>query len=1012
MTQLPYYEDYSPGAGARTAPRARLRTDAAALDLGGRWRFRLGPTADPGEETWRTDYDDAAWDELPVPSHWVLHGDGAYGRPWYTNVRYPFPVDPPRVPTENPTGDHRRRFTVPAGGAWSEAERVLLRFDGVESAYRVWLNGAEVGVGKGSRLAQEFDVTGAVRTGENLLVVRVHQWSSASYLEDQDQWWLPGIFREVTLLARPAARLDDVWLRAEYDHATGTGRLAAEIDAPAAAYPVVLEIPELGVAHRWERAEDVGAVDVGAVRPWSAEDPRRYEAVVTAAGERAALLVGFRTVRIEGDRFTVNGRPVAFHGVNRHEIHADRGRVFDAEHARADLELMKRHNVNAIRTSHYPPHPGVLDLADELGFWVIDECDLETHGFEQAGWRDNPGDDPRWADACLDRIARTVERDKNHPSVIMWSLGNESGTGRNLAAMAAWVHGRDPGRPVHYEGDYTGDYTDVYSRMYATLEECAAIGAESGPIRFAAPAQAARLRRRPFVLCEYAHAMGNGPGALDAYEELFDRHPRLHGGFVWEWRDHGLRTRTPDGTGYFAYGGDFGEPVHDGNFVMDGLVLSDDTPSPGLAEFAAVAAPVRLAFDPGEERIVLTSRRHSADTADLRVRWEVQVDGRTAGGGEVPVKAVPPQGSAGADAPPALLSALRAADGGEVWLTITAELAEETAWAPAGHVVAAHQVDCTTAPQRGRAARPHGALPPGPARAVRPERGAGGLALGPARFDPDTGRLLRLGDAEVAGPLLELWRAPTDNDLGTAPHTYLPDDHGPEVGTEVPSWAKQWRDRGLDRLLHRTAEVRADGHRLVVRARVGAAGTSLGVDVTATYTSAGAELFLHLTAVPTGEWDCPWPRLGVRLDLPAALSGAEWFGTGPHESYPDSRRAALVGTYGAPIDDLGVRYSKPQETGHRSGTRWVRLTGPVPGLRVRAVGGSEVGFTAARHTAQELSAAAHPHELPDSAGTYLYLDAAQHGLGSRSCGPDVRPGHILWPAAYSIGLALSALPAD
>lgn len=1014
MTDLPYYEDFAPGAGNRTSPRARLRTDAPALELGGRWRFRLWPTADPGEETWREDYDDGDWDELPVPSHWVLYGDGAYGRPWYTNVQYPIPVDPPHVPTANPTGDHRRRFTVPADGAWADSDLVLLRFDGVESTYRVWLNGVEIGVGKGSRLAQEFDVTGAVRSGENLLVVRVHQWSSASYLEDQDQWWLPGIFREVTLLARPAARLDDVWLRAEYDHTTGAGRVDAEIDAPAAAYPVVLSIPELGIEQRWEHAGDVGGVDVGTVRPWSAEIPHRYEAVVSAAGEQARLHVGFRTVRIEGDRFVVNGRPVAFHGVNRHEIHADRGRVYDAEHARSDLALMKLHNVNAIRTSHYPPHPGVLDLADELGFWVIDECDLETHGFEQAGWRDNPSDDPRWEHAYLDRIRRTVERDKNHPSVVMWSLGNESGTGRNLARMSAWVHQRDPARPVHYEGDYTGDYTDVYSRMYPSLQECAAVGGESGHIKGAGPAQAARIRSRPFVLCEYVHAMGNGPGAIGAYEELFDRYPRLHGGFVWEWRDHGLRTRTPEGAGYFAYGGDFGEPVHDGNFVMDGLVLSDGTPSPGLAEFAAFVAPVRLDFDPVTGRVALASRRHSADTADLRVVWSVQVDGAVTADGPVPLPAIAPGEQAAADAPSALLAALRGAGRGEVWVTIAAELAEATAWAPAGHRVAARQVDCTAAPLRGGGPRPLAVRPPGAAAAARPVREDGVIAVGPARVSAGTGELLHLGELELGGPLLELWRAPTDNDRGTAPHAYEQADPALTggAGIEAPSSAQRWHERGLDRLLHRTGSVRVDGHRLVVRSRTGAAGTSLGVDVTVTYTSAGEELFVRVDAVPTPGWDCTWPRLGIRLDLPIGLRNAQWFGTGPQESYPDSSRAALVGTYRAPIDELSVAYSRPQETGHRSQTRWVRLTGTAPGLKARSVGDARVGFTAARHTAQDLATAAHPHELPESTGTHLYLDVAQHGLGSRACGLDVLPQHALWPATRSFTVALKALPAE
>ena len=661
MTAPEYVEGYEPGSGARVPPRSRLSTDSASLDLCGEWSFRLWPHADPGEDVWSPDYDDSDWDRLVLPTHWVLHGDGAYGRPIYTNVTYPFPVDPPHVPDDNPTGDHRRWFTLPDEQAWTDAEQVLLRFDGVESTYRVWLNGAEVGVGKGSRLVQEFDVTPLLRVGDNVLVVRVHQWSAASYLEDQDQWWMPGIFREVTLLARPRGRVEDTWLDAGYDHSTGQGRLRVEVTAADDAYPVTLSIPELGLSVRWEHPaelERAAELDVGRVEPWSADSPRLYGAQVASAGERLALRVGFRSVQVDRDRLLVNGRPVVFRGVNRHEVDADRGRVFDVDHARADLLLMKRHNINAIRTSHYPPHPGVLDLADELGFWVVDECDLETHGFQLVGWRDNPSDDDRWRDAYLDRIERTVERDKNHPCVVMWSLGNEAGTGRNLAAMSAWVRQRDPGRPVHYEGDHAGEYTDVYSRMYPTPAEVAAIGAPLPDIEGPADARAARLWSMPFVMCEYIHAMGNGPGLVDTYQRLVDASPRVAGGFVWEWRDHGLRARTPDGAEYFAYGGDFGEEVHDGNFLLDGLVRSDSTPTPGLAEVAAVFAPVRVALASGDEPVLLvTNRQHSADTGAFRLAWRVEVDGTVAAEGQEKLPGVAPLADSSVDPPHDLVTA-------------------------------------------------------------------------------------------------------------------------------------------------------------------------------------------------------------------------------------------------------------------------------------------------------------------------------------------------------------------
>ncbi|MFL5882808.1 MAG: sugar-binding domain-containing protein, partial [Actinomycetota bacterium] len=383
------------GAGARP-PRAWARSDAQALDLSGAWRFRLSPRADVDDGFAAPSFDDGGWDRLAVPSHWQLDG---YGAPAYTNVVYPFPVDPPHVPTENPTGDHRARFRLPSG--W-EAERTVLRFEGVDSCCRVWLNGQELGSSTGSRLPVELDATAALdRDGDNLLAVRVQQWSAASYLEDQDMWWLSGIFREVTLLSCPAGGLDDVFVHADYDPATGTGRLTVDASVPAR-----VRVPELGVD-----ATTGAAVAVGAVEPWSAERPRLYDAYVAAADgcETVHLRVGFRTVAILDGVFTVNGRPVKLRGVNRHEFSPDRGRAVTREDMLADVLLMKRHNVNAVRTSHYPPDPAFLELCDELGLWVVDECDLETHGFELVGWQGNPSADPRWRTAYLDRMERTVE---------------------------------------------------------------------------------------------------------------------------------------------------------------------------------------------------------------------------------------------------------------------------------------------------------------------------------------------------------------------------------------------------------------------------------------------------------------------------------------------------------------------------------------------------------------------------------------------------------------------------
>lgn len=1056
MPDAHYLTSTGPGLGRRRPARSWLHTDAPTISLNGAWRFRLlaGAPGTPGgagalpadEEPFAfadPGYDDSGWDRLDLPCHWVLAGDGRYGHPIYTNVQLPFPADPPNPPDENPTGDHRRTFTLPDDWAdRSRYESIALRFDGVESRYVVWVNGEFVGMGTGSRLAAEFDITGLAHPGVNTIAVRVHQWSAGSYVEDQDQWWLPGIFRDVTVQARPVGGLEDVWLRADYDSRRGAGIITPELTCSEAAFPVRLRVPELGVDQIWEMPGDVAPIAIDEVRPWSAELPRLYDAVLSTrngaipgaqGAETVNLRLGFRTVEIRGDQFLVNGCKITFHGMNRHEIRADAGRVFDENFAREDLAMMKRHNVNAIRTSHYPPHPRLLDLADELGLWVILENDLETHWALEHGesGRVNPTCDPAWADALVDRMRRTVERDKNHPSIVMWSLGNESGTGPNLAAMADWTRRRDPGRPIHYEGDRTGAYTDVYSRMYPPVPEVASIGSDdTAPLLGATAAESARLRTKPFIMCEYAHAMGNGPGGLARYEELLRGHPRLHGGFVWEWRDHGLDARAADGTPFHAYGGDFGEAVHDGAFCVDGMVLSDGTPSPGLAEFAAVAAPIRFRFDDGA--LTVENLRDVADTSDLRITWRIEQNGRQVVEKDLDVGVEYAGGTWVSD--PTILPddfSQYIARQGETWLTMEAVLAESTAWAPAGHVVSRQQFDLTPGASRnsiparelpfpsagtwhpqahGTAGSPHV-----PAGGEKPSPAHGRFSLGPAEFDGS--RLVALAGRPIAGPRLELWRAPTSNDSWDSSPSY--DAHDPATSWKGASWAPvgrdasyetQWRAAHLDHLASRLIDAsRTDGG-VRVRRRYGAPDSTASVVVEEHWRLDGDAVSLDLAMIAGPDWDVVWPRLGVRWDLPVDVDRVSWLGTGPGESYPDSRDAVYVGRFEAGIDDLFTDYAVPQENGHRSDLRSLALsTGTTPWLRIDAApdeAGRLPGFTLGRWTAQELAAAGHSYELARPAASHLYLDAAQNGLGTRSCGPDVWPTELLRPQSRRMHLRI------
>ncbi|GAB3229348.1 glycoside hydrolase family 2 TIM barrel-domain containing protein [Glycomyces halotolerans] len=962
--EFAYVEDRGPGAG-RLEPRAGLDSDAAAIDLDGPWRFHLADAlarTTTGFEDPR--FDDTAWDLLEVPSCWQMAGvpgEPTYGAPAYTNTVYPFPVDPPRVPDANPTGEYRRTFALPAD--WPSDGRAVLRFEGVDSCFAVWLNGTRLGDGKGSRLPTEFDATAHLRPGENTLAVRVHQWSAGSYLEDQDMWWLSGIFRPVRLLHRPQAGLDDLFAHADFDHRTGRGTLRVDAEAEGR-----VRVPELGIDIA------IGETATVAVEPWTAETPRLYDVEVAGANERVALRIGFRTVKVEDGLLKVNGRPVLLRGVNRHEWHPETGRALSVETMRADLELMKRHNVNAVRTSHYPPDRRFLDLCDELGMWVIDECDLETHGFIHVGWKDNPSDDPAWRDAYLDRMARMVERDKNHPSIIIWSLGNESHTGENLEAMSEWAKERDPDRPVHYEGDWDCGYVDLYSRMYADHAETDLIGRRAeNPTDD--PALDEHRRSLPFVLCEYAHAMGNGPGGLSEYQRLFEQHPRCQGGFVWEWIDHGVAQRTEDGGEYFAYGGDFGEPIHDANFIADGLVFPDRTPSPGLTEYKKVIEPVTIAIDTAGRTVSVANGYDFVDTAHLRFTWRLEDGGEPVASGELDVPVVAAGDSAFAPWPEELRKACASEARDERWLTVGAYLATDTPWAEEGLEIAWGQEQIAAA------------TPKGPSES----RAAGAAPRAGAVFD-SYGRLIELGGLAFEGPRLDLWRAPTDNDLLGW--------HG--------SVAEPWRRAGLHRLEHKVVHFGEEDGRTVVRTRVGPASTDLAMEAVYRWRPEGSSrAWLTVEVRPLGEWDGPIPRLGLRMAVPRELYRVTWFGLGPGEAYADTRAAARVGRYRMDVADMQTPYVFPQENGSRADVRWASLAGGDREMRI--LGAPHFALTVRPWSSEDLDTARHPTDLVERDRLYVNIDAAQQGIGTASCGPGVLPQHRLMPepTSFTVGFEVS-----
>ncbi|MEV0291272.1 glycoside hydrolase family 2 TIM barrel-domain containing protein [Kribbella sp. NPDC050820] len=897
-----YVEDFAPGANV-LPPRAWLDDDSAKLPLTGEWSFRLSPSVADAPDDLK-DPDTTGWDTIAVPGHWQLSG---YGAPAYTNVVYPFPLEPPFVPTDNPTGDYVRTVTVPAD--WAGA-RVVLRFEGVDSRFAVHVNGELVGWSSGSRLPSEFDLTDVVAPGkEARIAVRVHQWSAGSYVEDQDMWWLSGIFREVNLLALKPTAPTDVFVHASYADGTGTLKVDSDIAG-------TLVVPELGI----ETA--TGTEVTAAVEPWSAESPRLYDGVVRTDGGEVRLRIGFRTVAIADGVLTVNGNRVLFNGVNRHEFHPDRGRALTEQDMLDDVLLMKRAGINAVRTSHYPPHPHFLSLCDEYGLYVIDECDLETHGFgyePQPPKLPNPVMDPRFHDDLVSRIERTVHRDKNHPAIIIWSLGNECGMGDNLKAMYDLAKELDPSRPVHYERDTEAEWVDIYSRMYTDPAGCAEIGADPE-----------LYRNLPFILCEYGHAMGNGPGGLLDYREVFDKYPRCQGGFIWEWIDHGLRT-TIDGREVYAYGGDFGETIHDGNFVCDGLLFPDRTPSPGMLEYVKVIEPLRIVAD-GNGGVSVTNRYEVLDTSHLTFTYVVEVEGSQVDAGELSVPAIAPGATASVSLPSVDASKP------ETWVTVTASLASSTAWAEAGHRVAWGQVrldePASVEPVAGGA----------PADGVA---GVSGISV-----------------AGVQNARLDVWRAPIDNDA-------------------IPGVANAWREEGLHRVQQRiVSQGERDGAWEVVT-RTAPPQLQWGLVSTWRWTAVDGGVVLDLSVVPEGQFPEVLPRLGITFELPK-VERVEWFGTGPNEAYVDTREAAAVGKYSATVAELQTPYVRPQENGHRIDTRWATLDG----LRIEAVG-TLFGLTVRDWTSHDLETAKHTADLVAGDTTYVTLDIAQTGVGTAACGPQL-----------------------
>ena len=982
--------------------------------LNGDWRFKWAPNpASAPEGFFREDFDTGAWDTIAVPGNWQLQG---YGVPMYTNVQYPFPIgDLPRVPQDNnPVGSYRRDFTIPDN--WN-GRQIFVLFEGVDSAFTLWVNGREVGYSQGSRLPAEFNITPYVRPGENSLAVRVYRWSDGSYLEDQDHWRLSGIYRDVYLFAVPPVHVRDFWVGTEFDEAYRDAVLKVRAtvgnytDERVGGY--VVEATLFDAEDRAVFAEPlVGRVEVEGgtevtlelERPvadpqkWSAEQPYLYTLLVTLKDPAGDVLevegcrVGFRQVVIKGGQLHVNGVPILIKGVNRHEHDPDRGKVVTVESMVEDIRLMKRSNINAVRTSHYPNDPRWYDLCDQYGLYVFDEANIESHGV----W-DRLTKDPEWRTAFMERAIRMVERDKNHPCVVVWSLGNESGYGLNHDAIADWIHEHDPTRPVHYEsaterrmyeGPEDAPNIDIVSVMYPTIDEIVEMAHTPG-------------ETRPLVMCEYAHSMGNSTGNLKEYWEAIEKYERLQGGFIWDWVDQGIRQVTDGGEEWFAYGGDFGDEPNDGSFCINGLVFTDRQVQPALWEYKKVLEPVKVEpVDLFAGKVKIVNRYHFSDLGELDVSWKLAADDRVLQTGQLG-RLDTPAGASEIVAVPFSVPKLK--PGVEYWLTLSFVLAHGTLWAEAGHEVAWAQFKMPFD------------VPEVSALSVAdmPELELEESAVHVVVRGPDFDLVFDKNEGVVAswqyegtelvkrGPVLNVWRAPTDNDEGAL-------------------WSRQlgmeWREAGLDRLRHQVREVevsqlRPQAVRISVRSFVCAPDCTDGFDCECVYAVYGSgDVLIQTDVVPSDKLP-PLPRIGLQMCLPGVYSTFTWYGRGPHETYCDRKEGAQVGVYSGTVDDQYVPYVVPQENGNKTDVRWVALTNDS-GIGLLAVAYGADGdhglleVSAHHFTTEDLTTARHTYELKRREDITLNLDYQQSGLGGASCGPGTLPQYLIEPEEMHFSVRL------
>lgn len=942
--------------------------------LNGSWKFRyFASIYDVTEAFYETAYDTARFDEITVPGVWQASGYDSYQ---YTNIRYPFPFDPPYVPQDVPCGAYVYDFDYRTD---SQAPKAYLNFEGVDSCFYVWINGSYVGYSQVSHATSEFDVTQVLQEGKNRIGVLVLKWCDGSYLEDQDKFRMSGIFRDVYLLKRPAQFIWDYRITASAEGGSGEIKLDifygdAAVDTKVSVYDGQNRLVASGKGKTGSLLLQIAMPDL-----WSAEAPNLYRLVIETAQEVITDYTGFRSMEIKEGVFYFNGQNVKLHGVNRHDCDPVTGSAVGMKQIVKDLAMMKQHNFNAIRSSHYPNAPYFYQLCDKYGFMVIDEADIEAHGplmlyyredtddNRLKHWNETIADNRQWEGAILDRVQRMVERDKNRPCIIMWSMGNESAYGCNFEKVLQWTKAFDTERITQYESaryrndDKVYNYTklDLYSRMYPSLEEIETYLEKNAG--------------KPFLLVEYCHSMGNGPGDLEDYFQMIQKYDVLCGGFVWEWCDHAVDMgRADNGKVKYFYGGDFNEVVHDGNFCVDGLVYPDRTPHTGLLEYKNVYRPARVVsyhVETGELRL-----HNYLDFTDLKdyaaIHYAVTCDGVHVQSGTVPAISIAPHGEADVKLEVTVPKA------GRVYLKITYELLRDMPLVPAGHILGFDEIPLANEDGRNQTILKWLQQKINMETPVEVAETDGGVVLKGSGFtyvySRKTGlfQSIRYGGREYLDTPMELnlWRAPTDNDM------YV-----------KPVWEKACYREAYARAYDTVVERFKD--RVVIRSHlsVSAASVQRMMDVRSVFTvDNNGKIHCALEVCKNKEFP-QLPRFGVRLFLDGRLENISYYGYGPMESYCDKHRAASHGLYRERVDELHEDYIRPQENGSHFDCDYVEICNGQFGLA--AVSEQKFSFNASVYTQEELEKKAHNFELEASGSTVLCLDYAQNGIGSNSCGP-------------------------